>query len=129
MNVEQQEMIRRKKLFQDYLHSDEYQEKLIQRLQINDACIKKPEARKMTWHLCARPDNPAGMIYIPVRYHQWIIILLIDHVSQPSPRTLNEANMESLENFRKHLEKRIQHDQKILQQVEKEIKLKKTGSP
>lgn len=41
---------------------------------------------------------------------------------------INEASLESLEDFQKHLEKRIKHDQKILQQVEKEIKLKETGS-
>lgn len=55
---------RRKKLFQDYLHSEDYQKKLIQRLQINDACLKKIEARGITWNLCARPDNPAeGAIF------------------------------------------------------------------
>ena len=55
---------RRKKLFQDYLHSEDYQKKLVQRLQINDACGKKSEARGITWNLCARPDNPAeGAIF------------------------------------------------------------------
>lgn len=58
------EIERRKKLFQDYLHSEEYQKKLIQRLQINDACDKKAEAKGITWNLCARPDNPAeGAIF------------------------------------------------------------------
>src|SRR3990167_3533700 len=58
------ELERRKKLFEDYLHSEEYQKKLIQRLQINDACNKKAEAKGITWNLCARPDNPAeGAIF------------------------------------------------------------------
>ncbi len=53
------EFERRKQLFKDYLNSEEYQKKLIQRLQINDACNKKTEAKVITWNLCARPDNPA----------------------------------------------------------------------
>lgn len=57
-------MERRIKLFHDYQRTDEYQKKLIQRLQINDACSRKAEARAITWNLCARPDNPAeGAIF------------------------------------------------------------------
>lgn len=60
----QAETERRKKLFYDYQRSEEYQKKLITRLQINDAADKKTEARAMTWQLCARPDNPAeGCIF------------------------------------------------------------------
>lgn len=63
MNQEQ-EIERRKELFQSYLHSDEYQKKLVDRLRINDACNKQAEARQLTWALCARPDNPAeGLIF------------------------------------------------------------------
>lgn len=63
-NLEAKEITRRKGLFQEYLHSKEYQEFLIQRMQINDACSKKIEARGITWNLCARPDNPAeGCIF------------------------------------------------------------------
>lgn len=61
---EAQETERRIKLFKDYQKSTDYQEKLIQRLQINDACMVKQEARGITWNLCARPDNPAeGCIF------------------------------------------------------------------
>lgn len=61
---EAQETERRAKLFYDYQHSEEYQSQLIQRLQINDACLHKAEARGITWNLCARPDNPAeGAIF------------------------------------------------------------------
>lgn len=52
------EFERRKEVFHGYISSKEYQEKIIQRLKINDACSKKVEARTMTWNLCARPDNP-----------------------------------------------------------------------
>ena len=63
-DLSREETERRKKLFQAYLHSDEYQKKLIQRLKINDACNNKAEARTVTWQLCARPDNPAeGCIF------------------------------------------------------------------
>lgn len=64
MQSEAQETERRIKLFQDYQRSEDYQASLIQRLQINDACMSKPEARGITWNLCARPDNPAeGCIF------------------------------------------------------------------
>lgn len=60
----QAEAERRKILFQDYLHSDDYQKRLIQRLQINDAALKKTEAKILTYQLCERPDNPAeGCIF------------------------------------------------------------------
>ena len=35
-----------------YLESPEYQEKLTQRLQINDACLRSAEARALTYELC-----------------------------------------------------------------------------
>lgn len=55
---------RRKRKFRDYLHSPEYQEKIMLRLQINDACVRDSTARANTWNLCARPDNPAeGCIF------------------------------------------------------------------
>lgn len=55
---------RRKDRFQSYLRSAEYQEKLIKRLQINDACTRYPDARRNTWLLCARLDNPVeGCIF------------------------------------------------------------------
>jgi hypothetical protein len=55
---------RRKILFQDYVHSEEYQRKLVERLRINDACSKQKEAQALTYALCARPDNPAeGCIF------------------------------------------------------------------
>lgn len=55
---------RRKILFQNYIHSPEYQKKIVDRLRVNDACNKHKEARQMTWQLCARPDNPVeGCIF------------------------------------------------------------------
>lgn len=54
----QQENSRRKEVFQTYLHSNEYQQKLVQRLQLNDGGERSAEARTYLWHLCARPDNP-----------------------------------------------------------------------
>ena len=54
----QQENARRKEVFEKYLHSREYQEKLIQRLKLLDAGERSVEARTYLWHLCARPDNP-----------------------------------------------------------------------
>lgn len=63
-NTQQTETERRKQKFFEYTHSREYQDKILQRLKINDACSRKVEARAMTWNLCARPDNPAeGCIF------------------------------------------------------------------
>lgn len=60
----EEEAARRVALFKDYQRSESYQEKIVRRLQINDACLKKPEARGITWNLCSRPDNPAeGAIF------------------------------------------------------------------
>lgn len=53
-----QENARREEIFKKYLESSEYQTKLIQRLQLNDAGERSAEARAYIWHLCARPDNP-----------------------------------------------------------------------
>lgn len=54
----QQENARRKEVFEKYLLSKEYQDRLLQRLQLVDAGERNAEARAYLWHLCARPDNP-----------------------------------------------------------------------
>jgi hypothetical protein len=59
-----QETARRKEKFKQYLHSPEYQAKLINRLKINDAADKKIEARALAYQMCAQPENPAeGCIF------------------------------------------------------------------
>lgn len=67
MANENQEQLRRKRNFKRYLESEEYQDKLIQRLQVNEACrigVKKSEARAYVWKLCEREGNPAeGVIF------------------------------------------------------------------
>ena len=55
----QQETERREILFNDYLLSEEYQAKLKQRLELNDAATRFLKARGYVWHLCERPDNTA----------------------------------------------------------------------
>lgn len=55
----QQETERREKLFNDYLTSEEYQAKLKQRLELNDAGNRFLKARSYIWHLCERPENTA----------------------------------------------------------------------
>lgn len=45
--------------FTEYQLSEEYQKRLVERLQLNDAGENKAQARTYLWHLCARPDNPA----------------------------------------------------------------------
>lgn len=60
----QHETLRRKEKFQEYLHSKEYQEKLVLRLQLNDAARDNVEVKGTLWNLCARPENPAeGCIF------------------------------------------------------------------
>lgn len=48
---------RRTRQFNDYLNSAEYQERLIERLKINDAANNSAKARAYVWNLCERPDN------------------------------------------------------------------------
>lgn len=55
---------RRERVLHEYLYSDEYQNKLKERLKIQDAGNRSPEARKNIFYLCQRPDNPAeGCIF------------------------------------------------------------------
>lgn len=65
--AEQQETARRKQVFEEYIKTPEYMEKLVTRLQVNDACTNSAnsaDARKYAWNLCHRPDNTAeGLIF------------------------------------------------------------------
>jgi len=61
---EESENERRTKLLEQYLYSPEYQEKLKDRLKINEIGGRSPEARKNIFYLCQRPDDPAeGCIF------------------------------------------------------------------
>lgn len=63
-DVDSREIDRRRKKLEEYLNSEEYKEKILLRLKINDACLNHAEARSTTWNLCARPDNPVeGCIF------------------------------------------------------------------
>lgn len=55
----QEETNRRDKQFKEYLLSEDYQAKLKQRLELNDAGNRLTKARSYIWHLCERPDNAA----------------------------------------------------------------------
>lgn len=64
VKADAEEFARRTQLFQDFLRSEDYQERLLERLQITDACNEKAEARALMWNQCARPDNPVeGCIF------------------------------------------------------------------
>ena len=55
---------RRVKAVDDYNNSQEIKDKLMQRLKINDAAQRRPDARIMAWKLCEREDNSAeGCIF------------------------------------------------------------------
>lgn len=56
---QEREAKRREKQFKEYLTSEEYQNKLKQRLELNDAGNRHLKARSYLWHLCERPDNTA----------------------------------------------------------------------
>lgn len=68
---ERAEFERRRSIFSGYLHSAEYQEKLIQRLKINDSGDRSAEARAYIWQLCARPDNPTEGLKFFVNNFGW----------------------------------------------------------
>lgn len=57
---EQSENERRVKILDQYLYSEEYQNKLKERLKINDAGMRSPEARKNIYYLCQQPNDPAA---------------------------------------------------------------------
>ena len=100
---EQTEDERRKKILEQYLYSEEYQNKLKQRLKINDAGNKSVEARKNIFYLCERPDNPAegciffienfgwtastkmhikNLPFILFEYQKELIRKLVDHIDK-----------------------------------------------
>lgn len=54
------EQERRERVLQEYLYSEEYQTKLKERLKIQDAGNRSPEARKNIFYLCQQPDDPAA---------------------------------------------------------------------
>lgn len=54
----EQEFSRRKKEFQEYLLSPDYQEKLVQRLRLQDAGNRDAKSRAYIYYLCQRPENP-----------------------------------------------------------------------
>lgn len=61
---DEEETRRRLEMFKQYRLSKAYQDVLLQRLKITDACLKHSEAKAITWQLCARPDDPvAGCIF------------------------------------------------------------------
>lgn len=58
------EIERRERILQNYLYSEEYQTKLKERIKIQDAGNRSPEARRNISFLCQQPDNPAeGCIF------------------------------------------------------------------
>lgn len=58
------EIQRRERVLREYLHSNDYQAKLKERIKIQDAGNSSPEARRNISYLCQRPDNPAeGCIF------------------------------------------------------------------
>lgn len=62
---------RRIKILEDYLYSDEYQVKLKERLKIQDAGNRSPEARKNIFYLCQQPDDPAAGCIFFVENFGW----------------------------------------------------------
>lgn len=60
--VSQDETARRKRLFDEYVASPEYQAKIMKRLQINDACFRYPEARKQMYESFKKLDTIDDMV-------------------------------------------------------------------
>lgn len=59
-----QEQERRERILHDYLFSSEYQNTLKERIKIQDAGDRSPEARRNIFYLCQQPENPAeGCIF------------------------------------------------------------------
>jgi hypothetical protein len=53
---------RRKRKWDEYVSSADYQGKLLKRIQVNDACFRYPEARKSIYDAISRKDNIDEMV-------------------------------------------------------------------
>lgn len=60
--VDSDETARRKRIFEEYVASPEYQNKLIKRLQVNDACYRYPDARKIIYDSLANFETIDEMV-------------------------------------------------------------------
>lgn len=94
--------------FQQWLNSPEYQDKLIQRLKINDACLKNKEAQLMTFQICKddpiffienfgwtfdpRPQHePHQLPFILFDYQKEIVGWLINHIREGKDGLLEKS--------------------------------------
>lgn len=112
--AEKMEFARRAQQFKDYLLSKDYQDKLLDRLKITDACNYSAEARALIWNQCARPDNavegciffletfgftydsrkehyPNHLPFILYEFQKETIAWLIDHIDNGSDGLLEKS--------------------------------------
>ena len=62
VEIDSNETARRKRIFDEYVASPEYQAKLMKRLQINDACFRYPDARKQMYESFKKQDTIDEMV-------------------------------------------------------------------
>ena len=97
-----------KKLFDEWIHSDEYQTKLDERLRITDACERSKEAQVLTYSLCKedpiffienfgwtydpRPQHePNHLPFILFDYQKEIILWLLKHIREGEDGLLEKS--------------------------------------
>lgn len=98
------EFTRRKAIFQEYLHSPDYQERLVKRLELNDAGDRRPDARTYLWHLCARPDNPVEGAKFFINNFAWTFDPRPEHEPFHLPFITFEYQDRAIEEFIDHID-------------------------
>ena len=94
---------RRERILSEYLHSDTYQTKLKDRIKINDAGNRSPEARKNIFYLCQQPDDPAAGCIFFIENFGWTATtkLSIKHL----PFILFDCQKRAIRSVVEHIDK------------------------
>lgn len=98
------EFNRRKQQFADYLASEEYTEKMLQRVQLADAGARSLQARAYIQHLCERPDDPvAGCIFF-IENFAWSFDPRPEHAPHHLPFIMFEYQRETIKWIIEHID-------------------------
>ena len=98
------EFERRKKEFAEYLKNPEYQEALMQRLQLQDAGGRSTQARSHIYHLCERADNPAEGCIFFIENFAWSFDPRPEHAPHHLPFIMFEYQRDAIKWLVEHID-------------------------
>jgi hypothetical protein len=98
------EFIRRKEQFAQYLASDEYAEKMLQRMQLLDAGNRSLQARSYIQHLCERPDDPIEGCIFFIENFAWSFDPRPEHAPHHLPFIMFEYQRETIRWIIEHID-------------------------